>query len=934
MGDETKTTLLNHQNRNREYSRCVSHVHDELHSFRTWLKWLCVDQSNAWTTCLSWFVFVVLAILVPALSHFVLACTDCDSRHSRPYDTVAQLSLSGVAALSFICLSRFVRKYGLRRFLFFDKLRDESETVRKGYTQQLDILRLQDFALVFQTDSNVESVLREHLRIRRHLRVISHRYRAFILLALVFITASQFASLLMTLRPGADVNMYHSGELALCSVSLLAGLLIILRSATRITHKAQAVTCLAAKWHVCATIDSFDTVETETPAAHRVGADEQMFFTASSEGSSDLDDVGDEEDELDNTKFVPSYAYSTISFQKRQALVTYFENNRAGITVYGFMLDRTSLHTIFGLELSLVLWLLGKTIAWIRNTNSRPSPMINFSLEGMEMAISIDSIFTFIVPRGRASQQGWLAPSLKSLSQDGDGRLTGADAIKFFSMSNLPRDDLKLVWAIADSKRQGFLGFIEFITAMQLISLTQAGYTPTTDILNAQVDFENLQPPAMEGLDVLLAKKQRKSKISPEQNGMPQLQSSSSASWFSSSKSAKEVSSSSVTSIVDGLKKLYVKKLKPLEFTYKFNDFVSPLLTNSDFDAKPMVMLLGQYSTGKTTFIKHLLNTSYPGAHIGPEPTTDRFVVVMNGPDERSVPGNTIAVQADMPFSGLTNFGTAFLSKFECSQMRHPLLEHITFVDTPGVLSGEKQRTQRSYDFTGVTSWFAAKCDLILLLFDPHKLDISDEFNRVIGSLRGHDDKIRVVLNKADQVDTQQLMRVYGALMWSLGKVLNTPEVNRVYIGSFNDKPMNEDAAGPIGRSLFEKEQNDLLTDLKDIPKKACDRRINEFVKRARAVKIHAYIISQLKKEMPAMIGKAKAQQKLIDNLSDVFAKVQREHHLLPGDFPNAEQFKEVLNSYSMDKFEKLKPKMIQSVDDMLAYDIPNLLKNFRNPYE
>ena len=37
------------------------------------------------------------------------------------------------------------------------------------------------------------------------------------------------------------------------------------------------------------------------------------------------------------------------------------------------------------------------------------------------------------------------------------------------------------------------------------------------------------------------------------------------------------------------------------------------LQTSSDFDAKPMVMLLGQYSTGKTTFIKHLLRTSYPG---------------------------------------------------------------------------------------------------------------------------------------------------------------------------------------------------------------------------------------------------------------------------------------------------------------------------------
>ncbi|KAL6651592.1 hypothetical protein ACP70R_010517 [Stipagrostis hirtigluma subsp. patula] len=515
---------------------------------------------------------------------------------------------------------------------------------------------------------------------------------------------------------------------------------------------------------------------------------------------------------------------------------------------------------------------------------------------------------------------------------DGDGRLTGKDALKFFAMSNLSRDDLKQVWAIADSKRQGYLGFYEFMTAMQLVSLAQAGNEISQETV-ANADLERLQPPTMEGLDKKIKKKNSGSKGDLAIVACHPAESPISASWFNS-KSVKKIPLKSVTSIIDGLKKSYIEKLRPLEKTYQYQDFVSPLLTSSDFDAKPMVMLLGQYSTGKTTFIKHLLKTSYPGAHIGPEPTTDRFVVVTSGPDERCIPGNTIAVQADMPYSGLSSFGTAFLSKFECSQMPHPLLEHVTFVDTPGVLSGEKQRTQRSYDFTGVTSWFAAKCDLILLLFDPHKLDISDEFKRVIGSLRGHDDKIRIVLNKADQVDAQQLMRVYGALLWSLGKVLNTPEVMRVYIGSFNDKPIRETAAGPLGMELFQKEQDDLLSDLNDIPKKACDRRINEFVKRARSAKVHAHIISQLKKEMPALIGKAKAQQKLLDSLDEQFAKVQKELHLPAGDFPNVEEYREILSAYNFDRFERLRPKMVQGVDDMLAYDIPELLKKFRNPYD
>ena len=160
-----------------------------------------------------------------------------------------------------------------------------------------------------------------------------------------------------------------------------------------------------------------------------------------------------------------------------------------------------------------------------------------------------------------------------------------------------------------------------------------------------------------------------------------------------------------------------------------------------------------------------------------------------------------------------------------------PILESIYFIDTPGVLSGEKQRIGRSYQFPNVIEWFAARSDRILLLFDAHKLDISDEFSDAIKMLKGHDDKIRVILNKCDLVTNQQLMRVYGALMWSLGKVVNTPEVLRVYVGSFWDQPYA--AAGRSNSELFDREANDLLSDLRSLPRNSAIRKINELISSA-----------------------------------------------------------------------------------------------------
>jgi hypothetical protein len=159
--------------------------------------------------------------------------------------------------------------------------------------------------------------------------------------------------------------------------------------------------------------------------------------------------------------------------------------------------------------------------------------------------------------------------------------------------------------------------------------------------------------------------------------------------------------------------------------------------------------------------------------------------------------------------------------------------------------------------------------------------------------------------------------------MWSIGKVMKTPEVLRVYVGSFWDQPLQHDD----NRELFEMEEADLMADLRNLPCNSAVRKINELVKRVRIAKVHAYILGYLREQMPMFMGKERKKQKLIDDLGGVFRTVMKRYNLAPGDFPNLEDYKSKLEEQDFTRFSAVKVSVIEASENTLSSDIPRLME-------
>ena len=133
-------------------------------------------------------------------------------------------------------------------------------------------------------------------------------------------------------------------------------------------------------------------------------------------------------------------------------------------------------------------------------------------------------------------------------------------------------------------------------------------------------------------------------------------------------------------------------------------------------------------------------------------------------------------------------------------------------------------------------------------------------------------------------------MRVYGALMWSLGRVLSCPEVPRVYIGSWWEGQLRHDQL----RALFQVEEQDLFSDLKGLPRGAALRKLNDLIKRARLARVIALIVDQLASSLPVLRREA-AKKNLLKSLEEVILKVEHKHGHCSGDLPPIDKVTPIL---------------------------------------
>jgi hypothetical protein len=210
----------------------------------------------------------------------------------------------------------------------------------------------------------------------------------------------------------------------------------------------------------------------------------------------------------------------------------------------------------------------------------------------------------------------------------------------------------------------------------------------------------------------------------------------------------------------------------------------------------PFVFLLGNHSSGKSSFINYILQRKVQST--GVAPTDDTFTVLAPGPSDIDKDGPALIGDPDTGFSGLLTFGPQLCHHTQLKVRANTSMKNFMMIDSPGMIDSPHVRggggypaalmqggvnMDRGYDFEGVCRWFAHRADVILLFFDPDKPGTTGETLSILtNSLVGMEHKLHIILNKADQFHQyHDFARAYGSLCWNLSKVIQRKDLPRIY---------------------------------------------------------------------------------------------------------------------------------------------------------
>nr|XP_042898519.1 sarcalumenin isoform X2 [Parasteatoda tepidariorum] len=265
---------------------------------------------------------------------------------------------------------------------------------------------------------------------------------------------------------------------------------------------------------------------------------------------------------------------------------------------------------------------------------------------------------------------------------------------------------------------------------------------------------------------------------------------------------------------LEKLIEVYMNSIKPLEVAYNFNDLKHHVMNEGEIFSLPMILLLGPWSTGKSTLINYILgieNSSF-SLDAGAQPTTSDFIMLNYSEEPKTVDGKILVMEKS--FSSLEKYGQPLLERLKSLQIPNQILKLVNFIDTPGVIENKKQQ-ERGYPFIEICRWFIDRSDLIFLVFDPFKMDIGAELEEIFLQLKGYEAKVRIVLNKADTINSQELLRVYGSLFWNLSPLINITEPPKVYVSSFWSKPFQ--SMSKEYQDMFVLDEESLLRDINEV---------------------------------------------------------------------------------------------------------------------